>query len=46
MKENAGQADLIAGVRIETSSIGQSAGDDDAVGSVEALAYGTAIRFE
>ena len=45
MKQKARDADLIAGVRIETASIGQDAGGENSVGSVEALAYGTAIRF-
>ena len=37
---------LIINVRIETSSIGKSANDKNQVGSVEALAYGTAIYFD
>ncbi len=44
MKENAGpNTDIILNVRIETSSIGNSA-NGGSVGSIEALAYGTAIR--
>ncbi len=37
---------LIINVRVETSSIGKSANDKNQVGSVEALAYGTAIYFD
>ena len=37
---------LIINVRIETSSIGKSANDKNQVGSIEALAYGTAIYFD
>ena len=43
MKEDAGPAGLIANVRIETSAIGRSANSKGAVGSIEALAYGTAL---
>jgi uncharacterized protein YbjQ (UPF0145 family) len=44
MKEQCPNADLIINVRIETSSISQ--GGNKQLGSVEVLAYGTAIRFE
>ena len=45
MKERAKTADTIINVRIETSTIGKSANKKGQVGSVEALAYGTAIYF-
>ncbi|UCD58592.1 MAG: heavy metal-binding domain-containing protein [Candidatus Hydrogenedentota bacterium] len=45
MKESAEGADIILNVRIETSSIGKSANDRKAIGSVEALAYGTAVTL-
>jgi uncharacterized protein YbjQ (UPF0145 family) len=45
MKADAAGADLVLNVRIETSPIGASANEGSAVGSVEALAYGTAITF-
>ncbi len=45
MIENSGGADIIENVRVETSAIGQSANKKNAVGSVEALAYGTAIKL-
>ncbi len=45
MKEQAQQigADIIVNFRLETSAIGKSANQKNTVGSVEALAYGTAI---
>ncbi|MEN8255130.1 MAG: heavy metal-binding domain-containing protein [Verrucomicrobiota bacterium] len=43
MKEQCPDADLIVNVRIETSSVSQ--GGKKQLGSVEVLAYGTAIRF-
>jgi len=43
MKKEAGEAKAVVNVRVETSSIGNSANRKSAVGSVEALAYGTAI---
>ena len=43
MKEKAGSANFIINVRIETSAIGASANSKKSVGSVEAIAYGTAI---
>ncbi len=46
MIETARHADIIENVRIETSAIGQSANRKNSVGSVEALAYGTAIKYK
>jgi uncharacterized protein YbjQ (UPF0145 family) len=46
MKENARRADIILNVRIETSSIGQSADQSKTIGSIEALAYGTAVTLK
>lgn len=43
MKESVTDANMIVNVRIETSTIGQSADSKRAIGSIEALAYGTAI---
>ena len=43
MKEQCSDFDLIINLRIETSSISQ--GGNKQLGSVEVLAYGTAIRF-
>jgi uncharacterized protein YbjQ (UPF0145 family) len=45
MKKTAGNADIIINIRIETSPIGQSANQQYAVGSVEAIAYGTALTY-
>jgi len=45
MRRAAGGADIIINMRIETSSIGNSANRRNSVGSIEALAYGTAVRF-
>jgi len=47
MKDMAGErrADLIINFRLETSTIGRSANKKGQVGSVEALAYGTAITL-
>ncbi len=44
MKESCPTADQILNLRIETSSI--SKGGGDRIGSVEVLAYGTAISFQ
>jgi uncharacterized protein YbjQ (UPF0145 family) len=44
MKESCPEADQIINLRIETSSI--SKGDNSRIGSVEVLAYGTAVFFE
>lgn len=46
MKENVPGADIIINVRIETSTIGNNANRRKQIGSVEALAYGTAIKFK
>ena len=46
MKDKARSADIILNVRIETSSIGQSAEERRTVGSIEALAYGTAVTLK
>ena len=44
MRESAPNADLIVNVRVETSTIGSSVGQNS-IGSVEALAYGTAVKL-
>jgi uncharacterized protein YbjQ (UPF0145 family) len=46
LKENAKGAEIIINLRIETSSIGQSANRRGAIGSIEALAYGTAVTLK
>ncbi|MEN8263654.1 MAG: heavy metal-binding domain-containing protein [Nitrospirota bacterium] len=46
MKEKAGRADVILNLRIETSSIGQTANKRNTIGSIEAIAYGTAITLK
>ncbi len=46
MAEAAKGADLVLNCRVETSSIGQSANKRKMVGSIEALAYGTAVFYE
>lgn len=46
MAQEAKGADMVLNCRVETSSIGQSANRRKAVGSIEALAYGTAIFYE
>ncbi len=45
MKERSKGASIILNVRIETSSIGQSANQRKTVGSIEAIAYGTAVTL-
>ncbi|WP_419175929.1 YbjQ family protein [Desulfosediminicola sp.] len=47
MKEKAKEkgADIIINLRLETSAIGQSANKKRQVGSVEAVAYGTAVSL-
>ena len=45
MKEKVRSADMIVNLRIETSSISKGR-RQKSVGTVEALAYGTAIRFK
>ena len=39
-------ADIILNLRIETSAIGNSANRRKAIGSIEAIAYGTAITYK
>jgi len=46
MKEMAWDADIILNLRIETSAIGNSANRRKAIGSIEAIAYGTAITYK
>ena len=46
MAESARGADIVLNCRVETSSIGQSANKRKMVGSIEALAYGTAVFYE
>ncbi len=46
MKEKAGRANIILNLRIETSSIGQTANKRNTIGSIEAIAYGTAITLK
>ncbi len=46
MAEAAKGADMVLNCRVETSSIGQSANKRKMVGSIEALAYGTAVFYE
>ena len=46
MKEKAKRANIILNVRIETSSIGKSANERSSVGSIEAIAYGTAVSWK
>jgi uncharacterized protein YbjQ (UPF0145 family) len=46
MKEKAGRADIILNLRIETSAIGQTANQRNTIGSIEAIAYGTAITLK
>lgn len=44
MKEAAGSPDIIMNVRVETSTIGKDP-NRGTVGSVEVLAYGTAVKY-
>ncbi len=46
MKESAQTADIILNLRIETSSIGRSADKKNSLGSIEVLAYGTAVKYK
>ena len=46
MKFQVPSAHAIVNVRIETSTIGRSANRKNGLGSVEALAYGTAVWFQ
>ncbi len=43
MQEAAGDADIIVNTRIETSSLGATAGKKKSIASIEAYAYGTAL---
>ena len=45
MKEDAGSADIIINTRLETSVIGASANRKNSLGSIEVLAYGTAVKY-
>ena len=45
MKEAASSPDIIMNLRIETSTVGSSA-NRGSIGSIEVLAYGTAIRYQ
>ncbi|MFC1591288.1 YbjQ family protein [Thermodesulfobacteriota bacterium] len=48
MKERAdnGKADIVLNLRIETTSISRSANRRKAIGSIEAIAYGTAVTYK
>ncbi len=46
MKESALTADMILNLRIETTSIGRSADKKNSVGSIEVIAYGTAVKYK
>jgi uncharacterized protein YbjQ (UPF0145 family) len=46
MKRKAGGAEIILGLRIETSNIGSARGKNKGLTSVEAFAYGTAVWFD
>jgi uncharacterized protein YbjQ (UPF0145 family) len=45
MKEQAPAADIILNTRIETSTIGRNANSRKRIGSIEAMAYGTAVTY-
>lgn len=45
MKEAADSPDIIMNLRIETSTIGRSA-NRNSIGSIEVLAYGTALKYQ
>ena len=45
MKEQMPDADIILNMRIETSVIGRSANKKNSLGSIEVMAYGTAIKY-
>ena len=45
MKANARGADMILNVRVETSSISKGTAKKGSIGSIEVLAYGTAVKF-
>ena len=46
MKESAPDSDMFLNLRIETSSIGKSTQNNNSVGSIEILAFATAINFK
>lgn len=46
MKESTKGANIILNLRIETSAIGKTANNRKSVGSIEAIAYGTAITYK
>lgn len=46
MKEKSEGASIILNLRIETSSIGQTANRRNTIGSIEAIAYGTAVTLK
>ena len=46
MKQYVPHADIILNLRLETARIGQSANQKDGLGSIEVLAYGTAVTFK
>ena len=45
MKEKSPNADIVLNARIETSTIGRSANNRKSIGSIEAMAYGTAVSY-
>ena len=45
MKETAKGAHIIVNLRVETSAIGQRSGKNRSIGSIEAIAYGTAVTY-
>ena len=45
MKEKSPNADIVLNTRIETSTIGRSANSRKSIGSIEAMAYGTAVSY-
>jgi len=46
MKKQAGRrTDIILNLRIETTTIGRNANQDKGIGSIEAIAYGTAVTY-
>jgi uncharacterized protein YbjQ (UPF0145 family) len=46
MKEKMPDADIIINTRVETSVIGATANEKNAVGSIEVLAFGTAVTYQ
>lgn len=46
LKEQCLDADILCNMRIETSVIGQHANRKNSLGSIEVLAYGTALHFK